>query len=235
MSKVRTDQVFPRISRSLSRSSTSTPGSSAASQPSSSSRKFDRVRWRPCNPPKKTHEAPIRGTALPHRHGLRLGKLARVPLRSKSDRRRSHPGARASRPHRSGRSPAGPLCLRFSDKGADALLPPWVRAPRTGTSALSRRQWRRLASCLHKKGAGGTPALPGGTTLPGSKSRTLPNLAKGSIVSGNSKDRLRDLAIPSRITSAPWWPFLVLRVPSWITLFCLWFIPPLALPYRWGR
>ena len=29
-----------------------------------------------------------------------------------------------------------------------------------------------------------------------------------------------DLAVPSRLTSTPWWPFAVFRVTSWITLFC---------------
>ena len=38
-------------------------------------------------------------TALPHQHGLRPGKPAHAPLRSKSDGKRPHPGARASRPH----------------------------------------------------------------------------------------------------------------------------------------
>ena len=37
--------------------------------------------------------------ALPHRRGLRPGKWARAPVRSESDGRRPHPGARASRPH----------------------------------------------------------------------------------------------------------------------------------------
>ena len=37
--------------------------------------------------------------ALPHRRGLRPGKRARAPVKSKSDGRRPHPGARASRPH----------------------------------------------------------------------------------------------------------------------------------------
>ena len=37
--------------------------------------------------------------ALPHRHGLRPDESARAPLSSKSDGRRPHPGARASRPH----------------------------------------------------------------------------------------------------------------------------------------
>ena len=47
----------------------------------------------------KDDEGPPSVTALPHRHGLRPGKPARAPLRSKSDERRRPPGARASRPH----------------------------------------------------------------------------------------------------------------------------------------
>ena len=47
----------------------------------------------------KEYEGPANVMALPHRHGLRPGKRARAPLRSKSDGRRTHPGARASRPH----------------------------------------------------------------------------------------------------------------------------------------
>ena len=34
------------------------------------------------------------------------------------------------------------------------------------------------------------------------------------------------LGIPSRLTSTPWWPFVVLRVSSWITLFSLFQMSP---------
>ena len=72
------------------------------------------------------------------------------------------PGARASRPHRSGRSPAGPLCLRFTQRAPILRIRLGEEHPATASPAHSRRQWRWLASCLQKKGAGGTPALPGG-------------------------------------------------------------------------
>ncbi len=52
-------------------------------------------------PPRDTRgrQEPPSVTALPHRHGLRLGKPAGASLRSKTDGRAPHPGARASRPH----------------------------------------------------------------------------------------------------------------------------------------
>ena len=71
------------------------------------------------------------------------------------------PGARASRPHRSGRSPAGPLCLRFSDKGADALLPPWVRAPRNGTSSAQSEAVAVARILLAEKRCGRDARAPG--------------------------------------------------------------------------
>ncbi len=89
------------------------------------------------------------------------------------------PGARASRPHRSGRSPAGPLCLRFTQRAPILRIRLGEEHPATASPAHSRRQWRWLASCLQKKGAGGTPALPGG--LPPHDRFRILQKAHGSI------------------------------------------------------
>ncbi len=61
-----------------------------------------------------------------------------------------------------------------------------------------------------------------------------PSLPGGSYESETIRNRpsRRDLGIPSRLTSTPWWPFVVLRVSSWITLFLLF---QAGRGYRAGR
>ena len=78
---------------------------------------------------------------LAHRHGLRPGKPARAPLRSKSDGRRRHPGARASRPHA--------IPLRAAQFPCDAAPghpaggTAWAR-PKQGPGVVAGRAgWRR--------------------------------------------------------------------------------------------
>ncbi len=105
---------------------------------------------------------------------------------------------------------AGP----FLRKSCSSIQPGYEGSRVGGDSTCPRvqaRRWRRKHRT--EEDAGGTPALPGGTTLPGSNSRTLPNLEEGLCCFRQIKGPcLRDIAIPSRITSVPWRPFAVLRV-----------------------
>ena len=99
-------------------------------------------------------------TALPHRHGLRPGKPARAPLRSKSDGRRRHPGARASRPHA--------IPLRAAQFPCDAA--PGHPAGGNGMGSAEAGSWRRcrssrveeMAEAVPRIVRAGRPALPGG-------------------------------------------------------------------------
>ena len=116
----------------------------------------------------------------------------------------AHLGARASRPHNSSRS-LGHLL----DPGRPARTPrlcfgrAHVVPPRQGGRLRHRRETERQAK---GEDAGGTPALPGGGLLPSS----VP--LKGGVLGCQAA------ALLMRQSRHAWWPFVVLRVTSWITL-----------------
>ena len=95
------------------------------------------------------------------------------------------------------------------------------------------------------KGFRGTPALPGGRPFGSTNpppSRMLQQALSSNerfilpfigvhwwfvVFLGGCLSCLPDLTTPSPLTSAPWRPFVFLRVPSWITLFfCCFRHPP---------
>ena len=86
---------------------------------------------------------------LPHRHGLRPGKPARAPLRSKSDGRRRHPGARASRPHA--------IPLRAAQFPCDAA--PGHPAGGNGMGSAEAGSWRRCRSSRVEEMAEAVPRI----------------------------------------------------------------------------
>ena len=86
---------------------------------------------------------------LQHRHGLRPGKPARAPLRSKSDGRRRHPGARASRPHA--------IPLRAAQFPCDAA--PGHPAGGNGMGSAEAGSWRRCRSSRVEEMAEAVPRI----------------------------------------------------------------------------
>ena len=150
------------------------------------------------------------------------------------------PGARASRPHKSSRSfghllhrnqPAAAPCLCFgrahavpAGRAVGCNIAGKLSGNRRDSMRAGRPRSRvgrpdgevggiRRATSLRADGrplgnsrlsASPAPALPGGSY----ESETIRN-----------RQSCRDLGTPSRLTSAPSWSFVVLRVPSWITLF----------------
>ena len=62
--------------------------------------------------------------------------------------------------------------------------------------------------------------LLGNSRLSASPAPAVPGGSYESETIGN-RSSLRNLGIPSRLTSTPSWPFVVLRGPSWISLFLL--------------
>ena len=152
----------------------------------------------------------------------------------------SPPGARASRPHKSWHSLTH---LLDPDRTATA---PWLCFGRahavpagravgcniagklSGNPRDSMRARRpRSRGVLSRWCAGGYPAgdfsesrrAPFGK-LPFVREPcpAVPCGSNQSVTISNRPSR-RDLGIPSRLTSTPSWSFVVLRVPSWITLF----------------
>ena len=91
--------------------------------------------------------------------------------------------------------------------GARTLLRPSpCRSRRQGGRVPHRRETERHATGVH---AGGTPALPGGAT------------SNHSCSSRERAPACRAAVLPMRQIRPAWWPFVVLRVSSWITLFRL--------------
>ena len=87
--------------------------------------------------------------ALPHRHGPRPDESARAALSSKSDGRRPHPGARASRPHA--------IPLRAAQFPRDAA--PGHPAGGHGMGPAEAESWRRCRSARMKQMAQAVPRL----------------------------------------------------------------------------
>ena len=129
------------------------------------------------------------------------------------------------------RKPAGamsgavsPMCGVASRPFREKIL----RIPTAWIRVKPRRRRQHLPSGASPKAAadvsegracGRDARAPGGHDPFRQQFPHPPEFCKASVVSGKSKDRLRDLAIPSRSTSTPWWPFLVLRVTSLIPHF----------------
>ena len=89
----------------------------------------------------KDHEGPPSETALPHRHGLRPGKPAHAPLRSKSDGRR--PTRERGRP---ARMLSRSVPLSFPAMRHPATLPAgtaWARPKQSPGAVAGRLGWRR--------------------------------------------------------------------------------------------
>ena len=100
--------------------------------------------------------------------GPRPGKSPRAPSRSKSDWKRRHPRARASRPHALPFGAAQHPAIRHP-----ATLPAataWARRKRSPGAIAGRPGWRRRPR-LCQFCAGGTPALPGGLPHSGRRLR----------------------------------------------------------------
>ena len=89
--------------------------------------------------------------------------------------------------------------------GARTLLrpSPW-RTRRQGGRVPHRRETERHRTGVH---AGGTPALPGGAS------------SHHSCSSRQHTPACRAAALPMGQSRSAWWPFVILRAPSWITLF----------------
>ena len=107
----------------------------------------------------KDDQGPPSVAALPHRHGLRPGELARAPLSSKCDGRR--PTRERGRP---ARMQSRCVPLSFPAMRRPATLPegtPWARPKQSPGPAAGRSEWSEWAR-LCQRCAGGTPALPDG-------------------------------------------------------------------------
>ena len=113
---------------------------------------FETIEGCPQRPKKEIHEGSPSETVLPHGQACGPASRCAPPLRSKRDGSSPPPGARASRPPLSGRSPAPLPRPGSSGNQAMALLPPRLRRRRLGGSTVGAAA----------KGCGRDARAPGG-------------------------------------------------------------------------
>ena len=109
----------------------------------------------------KDDQGPPSVTALPHRHGLRPGKRAHAPLRSKSDGKR--PTRERGRP---ARMHSRSVPLSFPGMRHPATLPagtPWAGPKQRPGAVAGRARWRRWPR-LFRDLCGRDAHAPGGAS-----------------------------------------------------------------------
>ena len=118
---------------------------------------FETIEGCPQRPKKEIHEGSPSETVLPHGQACGPASRCAPPLRSKRDGSSPPPGARASRPPLSGRSPAPLPRPGSSGNQAMALLPPPTEAASAGRVDSRGGVERMRAGRPRSRGASGWP------------------------------------------------------------------------------